>query len=78
MEDRNDAIAQKLKRYVDAFSKDVEQPKDEESTKSSTEQPITESNKEKSKKSKQYWSLIRKSIECEKEECVDCPNFKFL
>ncbi|XP_056331788.1 LOW QUALITY PROTEIN: transient receptor potential cation channel subfamily V member 6 [Danio aesculapii] len=78
VEDRNDIMAQKLKRYIDAFSTDVKAPKEEKPSKSDGELSITESNKEKSKKSKERWSLIRKSIECEKEECVDCPNFRFL
>lgn len=80
MEDRNDPLVQKMRRYVTAFSKDGESAKEkEESGKSDTGNHPEQSNQNKTyRRPRQCWQIIRQSIECEKEENVDCPDFKYI
>ncbi|TRZ01739.1 hypothetical protein DNTS_032286 [Danionella cerebrum] len=72
VEDRNDSLIQKMRRYINAFSKDIEQVNDE-AGKGELESNV--STNAPSNNSKQHWKRIRKSINCEMEECVDCPDF---
>ncbi|XP_051720421.1 transient receptor potential cation channel subfamily V member 6 [Ctenopharyngodon idella] len=80
VEDRNDPLVQKMRRYVTAFSKDGESAKEkEESGKSDTGNHPEQSNQNKTyRRPRQCWQIIRQSIECEKEENVDCPDFKYI
>lgn len=74
MEDRNDPLVQKMRRYINAFSKDGEI-----SGNHPEHSNLTESNMNKTvRKPRKCWHLIRQSIECEKEENVDCPDFKYI
>ncbi|XP_039535889.1 transient receptor potential cation channel subfamily V member 6 [Pimephales promelas] len=85
VEDRNDLLVQKMRRYVNAFSKDGESAKEKEETgKSDTgndpvQSHFTERNMAKTRRRpKQCWQLIRQSLDCENEENVDCPDFKYI
>lgn len=81
MEDRNDLLVQKMKRYINAFSKDGESAKEMEETgkSDSGNDPTPESYMARTKsRSHKCWQLIRQSIECEKEENVDSPDFKYI
>lgn len=81
MEDRNDLLVQKMRRYANAFSKDGESAKEKEVTgkSNSGNDPMPESNKARTeRRPHKCWQLIRQSIECEKEENVDCPDFKYI
>lgn len=71
MEDRNDPLVQKMRRYINALSRDDESSKKAENVKSSTTNDPLSNNK-----STRCWQIIRQSIECEKEENVDSPDTK--
>lgn len=80
MEDRNDPLVQKMRRYVNAFSKDGESAKEDLSKSDSGNPPeqrnFTNTNNNKTnRRTKERWQIIRQSIECEKEENVDCPEY---
>lgn len=84
VEDRNDPLVQKMRRYVNALSRDDESSKKEENVKSSTtNDPVqinsTDEYKPLAKRRPlRCWQIIRQSIECEKEEIVDSPDNKFV
>ncbi|KAI7806326.1 transient receptor potential cation channel subfamily V member 6 [Triplophysa rosa] len=84
VEDRNDPFAQKMRRYINAFSRDEETGKKEENGKgSTTNDPLQTSSTEEHKplpkrRPLRCWNIIRQSIECEKEENVDSPDVKFV
>ncbi|ROI36424.1 Transient receptor potential cation channel subfamily V member 5 [Anabarilius grahami] len=85
VEDRNDPLVQKMRRYVTAFSKDGESAKEkEESGKSDTGNYPEQSNfatnyrAKTCRRPRQCWQIIRQSIECEKEENVDCHDFNYI
>ncbi len=83
MEDRNDPLVQKMRRYISAFSKDGEPAKEEETGKSDPGNDPLQTNiivKNRpgvERRPKKCWQLIRQSIECEKEENADCPEIKY-
>ncbi|KAA0703136.1 Transient receptor potential cation channel subfamily V member 6 [Triplophysa tibetana] len=81
VEDRNDPLAQKMRRYINAFSRDEET--EEKGKGSTTNDPLqtisTVEHKPLSKRRPQRcWNIIRQSIECEKEENVDSPDLNFV
>lgn len=84
MEDRNDPFAQKMRRYINAFSRDEETGKKEENGKGgSAEYPLQTNAIEEHKplpkrRPLRCWHIIRQSIECEKEENVDSPDVKYV
>uniref|UniRef100_A0A8C2C3R3 Transient receptor potential cation channel, subfamily V, member 6 n=1 Tax=Cyprinus carpio TaxID=7962 RepID=A0A8C2C3R3_CYPCA len=85
VEDRNDLLVQKMKRYINAFSKDGVPAKEREETGKSDpgndpqQISFTVENRPKiQRKPKKCWELIRQSIECEKEENVDCLDTNYI
>lgn len=85
MEDRNDLLVQKMKRYINAFSKDGVPAKEREETGKNDpgndpqQISFTVENRPKiQRKPKKCWELIRQSIECEKEENVDCLDTNYI
>uniref|UniRef100_A0A673IK50 Transient receptor potential cation channel subfamily V member 6-like n=1 Tax=Sinocyclocheilus rhinocerous TaxID=307959 RepID=A0A673IK50_9TELE len=85
VEDRNDPLVQKMKRYINAFSKDGEPAKEREETgKNDPGNDPLQTNFIVKKRPRiqrrpiKCWQLIRQSIECEKEENVDCPDIKYI
>uniref|UniRef100_A0A672NBD5 Transient receptor potential cation channel subfamily V member 6-like n=1 Tax=Sinocyclocheilus grahami TaxID=75366 RepID=A0A672NBD5_SINGR len=85
VEDRNDPLVQKMKRYINAFSKDGEPAKETEETgKNDPGNDPLQTNFIVKKRPRiqrrpiKCWQLIRQSIECEKEENVDCPDIKYI
>lgn len=81
MEDRNDPLVQKIRRYVNAFSKDGESSKEKEDLGKSDsgnhpeQSNFTKSDNRTNRRPRQCWQIIRQSIECEKEENVDSPDY---
>ncbi|XP_073728124.1 transient receptor potential cation channel subfamily V member 6 [Misgurnus anguillicaudatus] len=75
VEDRNDPLVQKLRRYINAFSRDDESGKKEENDPSQTNS-VEEIKHMPRRKPNKCWQLIRQSIESEKEENVDCTDIK--
>uniref|UniRef100_A0A8C1LMD5 Transient receptor potential cation channel, subfamily V, member 6 n=1 Tax=Cyprinus carpio TaxID=7962 RepID=A0A8C1LMD5_CYPCA len=85
VEDRNDLLVQKMKRYINAFSKDGVPAKEREETGKNDpgndpqQISFTVENRPKiQRKPKKCWELIRQSIECEKEENVDCLDTSYI
>uniref|UniRef100_A0A8C1HR08 Transient receptor potential cation channel, subfamily V, member 6 n=1 Tax=Cyprinus carpio carpio TaxID=630221 RepID=A0A8C1HR08_CYPCA len=81
VEDRSDPLVQKMKRFINVFSKDGEPAKEKEETDKSDpgNDPLCKivQNKPKiQRRPLKCWQLIRQSIECEKEENVDSPDSK--
>uniref|UniRef100_A0A8C2GWU6 Transient receptor potential cation channel subfamily V member 6-like n=1 Tax=Cyprinus carpio TaxID=7962 RepID=A0A8C2GWU6_CYPCA len=81
VEDRSDPLVQKMKRFINVFSKDGEPAKEKEETDKSEpgNDPLCKivQNKPKiQRRPMKCWQLIRQSIECEKEENVDSPDSK--
>lgn len=85
VEDRNDPLVQKMRRYITAFSKDGEPPKE----KAETGKPDPGNNQPEANldvKSRpriqrrpiKCWQLIRQSIASEKEENVDSEDNKYI
>ncbi|RXN28201.1 ephrin type-B receptor 5-like protein [Labeo rohita] len=85
VEDRNDPLVQKMRRYITAFSKDGEPPKE----KAETGKPDPGNNQPEANldvKSRpriqrrpiKCWQLIRQSIASEKEENVDSEDIKYI
>ncbi|XP_051576746.1 transient receptor potential cation channel subfamily V member 6-like isoform X2 [Myxocyprinus asiaticus] len=73
VEDRNDPLVQKMKRYINAFAKDGEPAKEEEDTGKSDNGSDPMQIKSKRKPLK-CWQIIRQSIEVDREENVDFPH----
>lgn len=85
MEDRNDPLVQKMRRYINAFSKDGEPAKEKEETGKSDpgNDPlqtdlIVKNRPRMQRRPIKCWQLIRQSIECENEENVDSPDIKYI
>ncbi|XP_026084463.1 transient receptor potential cation channel subfamily V member 6-like isoform X2 [Carassius auratus] len=84
VEGRNDPLVQKMKRYIDAFSKKGEPDKEEEAGKSDPGNDpqqtnfIVENRPKIQRRPIKCWQLIRQSIECEKEENGDCPDISYV
>uniref|UniRef100_A0A673HF33 Transient receptor potential cation channel subfamily V member 6-like n=1 Tax=Sinocyclocheilus rhinocerous TaxID=307959 RepID=A0A673HF33_9TELE len=85
VEDRNDPLVQKMRRYINAFSKDGEPAKEKEETGKSEpgNDPlqtnlIVKNRPRIQRRPIKCWQLIRQSIECEKEENVDSPDIKYI
>uniref|UniRef100_A0A672LZW5 Transient receptor potential cation channel subfamily V member 6-like n=1 Tax=Sinocyclocheilus grahami TaxID=75366 RepID=A0A672LZW5_SINGR len=80
VEDRNDPLVQKMRRYINAFSKNGEPAKEEETGKSEPGNDplqtnlIVKNRPRIQRRPIKCWQLIRQSIECEKEENVDSPD----
>ncbi|XP_016357266.1 transient receptor potential cation channel subfamily V member 5-like [Sinocyclocheilus anshuiensis] len=83
VEDRNDPLVQKMRRYINVFSKDGEPKEKEETGKSEPgndplQTNLIVKNRPKNRRPIKCWQLIRQSIECEKEENVDSPDIKYI
>uniref|UniRef100_A0A8C1VAY1 Transient receptor potential cation channel, subfamily V, member 6 n=1 Tax=Cyprinus carpio TaxID=7962 RepID=A0A8C1VAY1_CYPCA len=81
VEDRSDPLVQKMKRFINVFSKDGEPAKEKEETGKSEpgndplQTNLIVQNKPKiQRRPMKCWQLIRQSIESDKEENVDSPD----
>ncbi|XP_059363608.1 transient receptor potential cation channel subfamily V member 6-like isoform X2 [Carassius carassius] len=84
VEGRNDPLVQKMKRYIDAFSKKAEPAEEEEASKNDPGNDpqqtnfIVENRPKIQRRPIKCWQLIRQSIECEKKENVDCLDISYV
>ncbi|XP_051999307.1 transient receptor potential cation channel subfamily V member 6 [Xyrauchen texanus] len=81
VEDRNDPLVQKMRRYINAFAKDGKPVNEMEDTGKSDNgsDPLQIKSNEghqisSKRKPLKCWQIIRQSIEVDREENVDCPD----
>ncbi|XP_076827025.1 transient receptor potential cation channel subfamily V member 6 [Brachyhypopomus gauderio] len=85
VEERTDQLLQKMRRYVNMFSKPDEADEKQEPEKSSdrgaAEEPQVHTRSEPNRKSELHWDIIRQSFlstQLETEECMDSLEMKYV
>ncbi|XP_051574888.1 transient receptor potential cation channel subfamily V member 6-like isoform X2 [Myxocyprinus asiaticus] len=75
VEDRNDPFVQKMRRYINSFSKEEEETVKIETGSNQMQTKSTEGHHSSHKRRPlKYWQIIQQSIEVEREKNVDSPD----